>query len=320
MDNLPPLRAMQVFDTLGRCSSIAEAARRLAISAGAVSQQLKILEQSLGYNLTFKEGKRLRLNEAGKAYHRRCAQAFEQMRIAGMELENDTQQQPVRISTLPSLMSNWLMPQILTWRTEHPQLKLYLDGNHSEPNEQGLEVDFRITYSERTLHAKHAQELFTDRVIPACSPRLLEGLTLNSPEDLKQLPLISVDWLPKFISPPSWRDWFKHCGCETADIEDKGLVLSLSSLAINAALAGQGVILAQHAMIRDALASGQLVTPFTQSLALPYSYYLTWHKSSFDKPHASAVHSWLLARARAQREQLEQLCTDSEKNNHGEDK
>ena len=87
MDTLPPLRALQVFDTLGRSQGVVETARRLGVSPGAVSQQIKQLEDAVGIRLLAKEGKRLRLTEAGRIYHASCAQAFESLRLARAELE-----------------------------------------------------------------------------------------------------------------------------------------------------------------------------------------------------------------------------------------
>ena len=115
MDTLPPLRALQVFDTLGRCGGVVETARRLGVSPGAVSQQIKILEDSLGMRLLAKEGKRLRLTPAGVRYHETCAAAFESLRVAGAEIERVRNRRSLSVSALPSLLSKWLAPRIYEW-------------------------------------------------------------------------------------------------------------------------------------------------------------------------------------------------------------
>lgn len=303
MDNLPPLRALQVFDTVGRCGGISEAARRLNISAGAVSQQMKLLEDALGISLTARDGKRIRLTSAGQRFHQSCASAFECLRIAQAEVELSKNRSNLRVSALPSLMSGWLAPQVFTWQQGQPNVDIYLDGSHAEPANSGYEIDFRITYSDRALDAENAMELFRDCVVPACSPNLLatdpEQIT---PAELMSYPLLSIDWLPKFASPPSWRDWFKANAVDCAQLHDSHRVFSLSAVAIQAAIDGQGIVLAQHSMIAQDIAAGRLVIPVCQPLPMPASYFLTWTKSAFDYEHCRQFHRWLVARGREQSE------------------
>lgn len=311
MDNLPSLRALQVFEAVGRFGGIVEAARRLGISAGAVSQQMKLLEDSLGLSLTFKIGKRIRLTAAGQRYHDSCAAAFESLRIAQVEVERSKNSSNLRISALPSLLSEWLAPLIYTWQSDHPELNLFLDGSHAEPTPDGYEFDFRITYGDH-VSTDSSVELFRDCVVPVCSPQLLRAdAPLRSPADLLAYPLLSIDWLPKFASPPSWRDWLNAQQVDCLQLLNGYRVYSLSSMAIQAAVSGQGVVLAQCSMIADALADGRLIMPFARGLPLPSPYFLVGAKDAFDKAHCRDFHRWLLARGRDQMAINEQLLTHS---------
>ena len=311
MDNLPSLRALQVFDAVGRFGGIVEAARRLGISAGAVSQQMKLLEDSLGLSLTFKVGKRIRLTAAGQRYHDSCAAAFESLRIAQVEVERTKNASNLRISALPSLFSDWLAPLIYAWQSEHPDLNLFLDGSHTEPASDGYEIDFRVTYGHYAL-TENAVELFRDCVVPVCSPKLLRGdAPLHSPADLLNYPLLSIDWLPKFASPPSWRDWFDAQHVDHSQLRDGYRVYSLSSMAIQAAVSGQGVVLAQCSMIANSLADEHLIMPFARGLPLPSPYFLVGAKDAFDKAHCRDFHRWLVSRGRDQMLINEQLLSRS---------
>ncbi|WP_223509903.1 LysR substrate-binding domain-containing protein [Pseudomonas sp. BF-RE-29] len=311
MDNLPSLRALQVFDAVGRFGGIVEAARRLGISAGAVSQQMKLLEDSLGLSLTFKVGKRIRLTAAGQRYHDSCAAAFESLRIAQVEVERTKNASNLRISALPSLFSDWLAPLIYAWQSEHPDLNLFLDGSHTEPASDGYEIDFRVTYGHYAL-TENAVELFRDCVVPVCSPKLLRGdAPLRSPADLLNYPLLSIDWLPKFASPPSWRDWFDAQHVDHSQLRDGYRVYSLSSMAIQAAVSGQGVVLAQCSMIANSLADERLIMPFARGLPLPSPYFLVGAKDAFDKAHCRDFHRWLVSRGRDQMLINEQLLSRS---------
>ena len=116
MSALPPLRALQIFETVGHSQNIQDAAKRLGISTGAVSQQLQLLESELNAALFFKEGRRLRLTAAGLDYHQRCSEAFELLREAQTQLYLDQQDRTLYISALPSFLNEWLIPRIHPWQ------------------------------------------------------------------------------------------------------------------------------------------------------------------------------------------------------------
>ncbi|WP_375740315.1 LysR substrate-binding domain-containing protein [Pseudomonas boanensis] len=300
MNNLPSLRALQIFEAVGRFGGIAEAARRLGISAGAVSQQMKLLEESLGLSLTLKVGKRIQLTAAGQRYYESCATAFESLRIAHTEVERSKNASNLRVSALPSLLSQWLTPLVFAWQDKHPGLNVFLDGSYEEPSPNGFEIDFRITYSDQD-YAENAIELFRDCVVPVCSPALLRAdAPLLTPADLLGYPLLSIDWLPKFVSPPSWRDWFTAQQVDCSQMHDGYRVFSLAYVAIQAAIDGQGIVLGQCSMIADDLAAGRLIMPFPRALPLPTSYFLIGSKSAFGKEHCRDFHRWLVTRGREQ--------------------
>ena len=310
MNTLPPLRAMQVFEALGRCDGVIDTARRLDVSPGAVSQQIKLLESALGVRLVAKKGKRLRLTAIGQRYHETCSAAFESLRIAHDEIERSKNVRNLSVSALPSLLSKWLAPRIYAWQREHPGLSVYLDGSHSEPSPDGYEIDFRISYGDRIDDVGTAVELFRDSVVPVCSPALLQaGAPLGEPAQILAYPLISVDWLPKFTSPPAWRDWFAAAGVAHGELRDTRQVFSLSSLAIQAAIDGQGFALAQSSMIVDDLAAKRLTMPFALGIQLPWPYFLTWTQSAFDKPHGRGFHRWLMTRGKEQQEFNDTMLT-----------
>src|SRR5476651_415294 len=172
MSRLPPLRALQVFETVGHCGGISQAAKRLNLSVGAVSQQMKLLEEALGMSLTVKEGQRLRLNAIGLRFHARCSSAFEELRAAVSEVERSKNPNNLYVSGLPSLMTKWLAPLTYEWQHEHGDLDIYLDGTLADTLEEE-NADFRIGYGESGQYAGHSVVLFRDCVVPACSPTLL---------------------------------------------------------------------------------------------------------------------------------------------------
>ncbi|WP_375740308.1 LysR substrate-binding domain-containing protein [Pseudomonas boanensis] len=301
MSHLPPLRALEVFEAVGLCGGISQAAKRLGISAGAVSQQMKVLEDAVGLSLTVKEGQRLRLNAAGQRFHEGCTQAFERLRAAAAELERSKSANILYVSALPSLLSKWLAPLVADWQQEYPDLSVYLDGTHTEPSQADANgVDFRISYGEGIQDDQHTIELFRDCVVPACSPELLASS--EAPGDIGKLldyPLITIDWRPKFDSPPSWQEWFADNGVADAQVSNSR-IFSLSGMAIQAAIEGQGVVLAQYSMIRKDLEEGRLIIPIQRAMPMPASYHLSWNPNHFHRAQCRVFHRWLIARGRDQ--------------------
>lgn len=301
MDNLPPLRALQIFNIVGRCGGIAEAARRLGISTGAVSQQMKLLEESLGITLTVKDGKRIRLTTVGERYHRNCAAAFESLQVGRAEVELAKNTSNMRVSAFPSLMSKWLAPQLFDWQDRYPEIDLFLEARHAEPSTGGYDIDFRITYGDRIPDSGNAIVLFRDCIVPVCSPELLKGREpITRAEQILDYPLLSVDWLPSFASPPSWHDWFTAQEVDCPQLRDGHRVFSLSSMAIQAAIENRGFVLAQYSMVRADIEAGYLLMPLARPLFLLSSYYLVWSSSAFDKAWGRDFHRWLVARGKDQ--------------------
>lgn len=294
---LPPLRALQVFEAVGHSQNIQDAAQRLGVSAGAVSQQLQILEHHLNSALFFKEGRRLRLTAAGIDFHQRCSQAFELLRDAQMQLQLDNERQTLGISALPSFLNDWLLPHLPTWqRHQTPGVQLFIQGSHTEPDYAYERVDFRFTYAQNVPNSMHWVELFTDAVIPVCHPRWRNTHRIEQPTDLLQLPLISVDWQPRFSSPPSWQDWFnRYARGQQAALPPSLQRFTLSHQALNATRQGLGVMLAQYSYVKKELDQGSLYAPFAKhSLPLDWPYIMTWHPSVFNKSYARSFHRFIL--------------------------
>ena len=307
MTPLPPLRALQVFETVGHYASISRAAQHLGISVGAVSQHMKLLESALGVSLTVKEGQRVRLSAVGERFHARCTSAFEELRAAAEEVERTKASAGLYVSSLPSIMTKWLAPLIYDWKEKHRLVEIYLDSTLQDTSEaEG--ADFRIGYGEEGGNLESRAELFRDCVVPACAPRLLEGAApIKNPERLLAYPLIRIDSKPKFDSPPSWREWFESCGCKLEDTVDISLSCSSSSVAVQAAIDVQGIVLAQYSMIAADIHASRLIVPFHHAMELPSTYYVSWHRNSLYKPQCQDFQRWIVSRGRDQQRAIQDL-------------
>ena len=297
------LRSLQAFEAVARCGSVGAAAEELGVSPGAISQQLRKIEQALGVALLERRGKGLELTTWGRLYHADVAPAFEQLRQAQQRLHTARSQSRLVLSCLPSVASRWIGPRLFDWQAAYPDTPVRLVGTEAEPALAADTVDFRITYGDAALRHAHRAELFTDIVVPACAPALLRaagrrGRRLTAAQ-LLALPLIGIEWDPAHGAPPHWSDWATSMGLPPGTPKTT-LGFSLSSAALDAAVNGRGVVLAQRSMIGDDLASGRLVVPIDHGLKLSGGYHLAWDRASLDKPEGRAFRDWILALGHSQ--------------------
>lgn len=295
---LPPLRAVQFFEAVGRCGTITAAAEELDVSPGAVTQQIQVLEKHLGVRLVQRSGRGIQLTQWGAIYLPHAKAALEQLRRGGRELERARRIKYLAVSAFPSLTNRWLGPLLFDWKRLHPDSNIRVDGSESEPRLEENEADFRISYGGRLRCHQRCQRLFTDYVFPVASPKLLAQLGRpERPLDLLRFPLLWVDWGPDHVAPPSWSDWLAACGMNTHEVPCT-LTYSLSSAALDAAVEGRGLMLAQHSMIVRDLTTGTLVRLFDRSLPLREPYFLAWNGVALDKPQGTAFLAWLVNEAK----------------------
>ncbi|MFA5121615.1 LysR substrate-binding domain-containing protein [Zavarzinia sp.] len=291
---LPPLRSLETFEAICRLGGVARAAEELGVSPGAVSQQLRLLEDHLGRPLFRRAGRRLEPAEAGKAYFEMVFEGFERLRDAQKLFDRDGEIVGLSVSALPSLMLKWLAPRVYGWQQSRAFVDLRLEGNHREDGLEAGSVDFRLTYGPRVTLHRHSAELFVDRVVPVAAPALAAGPL--TPEAIACLPLIHIDWRPDHQNGPTWAEWFRAAGLRQAPAPAERLY-SLSSVALDAAAAGEGIALGQHSFVADDLASGRLVALSDISLALPVPYFVAWNDATIAKPGARDFLDWLLRTA-----------------------
>lgn len=296
---LPPLRALQVFEAVARSGSVMAAAEELGVSAGAVSQQIRKIEELLDLQLFERRGKGMELSTWGRLYYKELASAFDRLRAAQKNLWRLRTESGLVVSCLSSVASKWLGPLLFDWQAAHAASRLRLIGAETEPDLKSGDTDFRISYGQQSRHHAHHVELFTDWVVPACSPDLLRHRPVPTPTEILKLPLIGIAWETVHQPPPDWADWARSVGVADRTVSSS-LTFSLSSTAIDAALAGRGLVLAHMSMIGSDLAEGRLVLPFDHRLQLSQAYFLAWDRAALTKPFGHEFQQWVLAAGRRQ--------------------
>ena len=295
MSPLPPLKALQAFDALGRTGSVALAAADLGVTPGAISQQLRKLEEAVEARLVEHDGRGLRLTPLGTTYHAQIRQGFAAFADAAATLR-EASADVIVLSCLTTVLGKWIGRRMRDWTALEATARVSLVGSDAEPDLAQGGFDMRIYYGGRR-HPPHHAELFVDHIVPVCAPALIEGRHPSGPDDILRFPLLHIAWDPRFGANPGWAEWGRLIGAQPPAAN---LTYGLSGSAIDAALAGQGFVLGQIAFIGPELETGKLVVPFDLRLPLPEPYYLAWNPDSLRKTGARAFHRWLLGEGRAQ--------------------
>lgn len=292
------MRAVQAFEAVARLGSVAAAAAELGVTPGAISQQIRKIERALRSSLFERHGRTLELTTWGRIYFERVRVAFDQLRAAQDILRRARSKPGIVLSAVPSLALRWFRPLLLEWRARHKGVGIHLISTDEDADLTVEKIDFRMSSGPSDCRYDHFVELFTDTVVPACSPAFLAQHPVRTPGDVLDGPLLDIEWDVPYPSPPSWADWARSVGLSPPSVSD--LVFSLSSAGIDAAVNGGGFVLGGMAMIADDLANGRLVIPIDRRLSMPDSYYLAWDPAVLDRPFGKEFRAFVIAAARRQ--------------------
>lgn len=293
---LPPLRSLRAFEAAARHLSFAKAADELGVTPGAISHQIKTLEDWLGARLFQRLTRALRLTEAGAMALPLLTEGFDALAAGTARLKSARETGTLTISVSPGFGSLWLVPRLESFRRQHPEVELRIDGTDRLIDLARGEADLAIRYGPGGYPGLRSDRLFAMRATPVCSPQLLAaGPALRSPQDLRHHTLLHVEW--KEVEG-SWRTWLLAAG--VGDIDPyQGPRFTKEEMAVRAALDGEGIALVGDRMAADHLASGRLVRPFEAGLSTPlvFAYYLLRPGGAADPPKVSRFRDWILAQA-----------------------
>ena len=287
---LPSLRGLQAFEAAARTGSFAAAADELSVSAAAVSQLIRTVEEQLGRKLFHRVNRRAVLTEAGVEMLPRLSMAFREIGSVARDVGGDAFRPRLVISVPPSMAMGWLSERLAGFVAGHGAADISLRGDDDPvPFDHEL-IDIRLSYGPH--YREHpTEEIVRDAVYPVCAPTL-SGATRS--DGLAGLPLIHTDWGPTGASFPSWRNWFEAAGSEPDRAIQRGLSANSSRAALDLAISGLGVALAQGIYCAQALEDGKLVRPAAQSLELRQPYCLTIPERSARRDIVGAFREWLV--------------------------
>lgn len=257
--DLPPLNALRAFEAVARLASVSRAAAELHVTHGAVSRQLRALEESLGVVLLVKDGRGLKLTDAGLRLAAVAGESFAALRNICFELREGREQAPFVLGCPGSLLARWFIPRLDRLQRDLPQLRLQLSASEGELDPRRPGLDATLWFAAPPWPADmQVFELAEEWIGPVLSSRHSRYAALREapPSALLGEPLLHTA-----SRPQAWPQWARAQGLDPA-----GLVLGQGFehlyYLLEAAVAGLGVAIAPQLLVADDLAAGRLEAPW----------------------------------------------------------
>lgn len=288
--DLPPLKALRAFEAAGRHRSISRAAEELSVTPGAVSRQIRLLEDWLGRDLFTRHHRQIELTEAGRRYIADIAKALALIGDATRPLMGGDRQGPLKICSYPTFTQRWLITRWKEFHRQHPGIAIEFATSMHPANEPAGQYDALIVmghHAER-WHGWEAVHLCHVEMVPVCSPGLLAASGGHiGPGDLAGQTLIRG--APR---PDDWARWMEENGV-TGIASDTGPMFENFNFAIQAAIEGAGLLLADRVLAADELADGRLVRPFGPGRRTSHSFYLLYPAHKGTESRLKTFADWL---------------------------
>jgi LysR family glycine cleavage system transcriptional activator len=295
---LPPLNALRAFEAAARHLNFSRAADELAVTPGAVSQQIQNLEDYVGASLFKRTPKGLLLTDAAQTALPALREAFDRLAEAASLLTAAVDGRRLTVSVAPSFAAKWLVPRLGLFEQAHPLVDVWLSADMEVVDFASGEIDLAIRYGTGRYPGLEVQRLMAETVIAVASPELIAANPLNALSDLAGQVLLHDGSPDADDSCPDWPMWLAARGVRGVD-GSRGPRFNQSSLVIEAAAGGRGIALAKRALAQADLDAGRLVAPFQIATAVDFAYYVVHPKAKGRLPQVKAFVAWITAQAAA---------------------
>jgi len=259
--SMPPLSALRAFEATARLGSVTAAADELNVTHGAVSRQLKSLDDHFGIALFAKAGRGIALTPHGEKLQIGVGEAFDRLKDSCAALKRDVEEAPFTLACPGSLLARWLIPRLDRLHRELPELKLKVVVSESEQPGTQTDASATLAFAEPPWPAGvEVFELMTEQICAVASPQLAVQCDASKPESLLANKLLYTS-----SRPQAWPQWATAKGLDLAQLEtalSKGQGFDHLYYLMEAAVAGLGIAIAPRLLVEDDLRSGRLVAPW----------------------------------------------------------
>ena len=284
---LPSISLLTAFEAAARHQNFTAAANELNLTQGAVSRQIRLLEELLGSKFVLRERQKVRLTTAGETYAREIKEGLRRISSATLNFRANPRGGALNIAILPTFGARWLAPRLPAFLAQYPGVTINLTTQLG-PFDFNLEnADAAIHFGEPDWPGCMLEFLMGETVVPACSRSFLERYKFAKPSDLLDAPLLHLA-----SRPDAWERWFE---AQEVPIEPlHGMLIDQFATASQAAISGLGVALLPEFLIADEIFRGDLVPALDRPMRSSERYYLAWPPSRSSYAPLQAFRSWIL--------------------------
>jgi DNA-binding transcriptional LysR family regulator len=292
MRRLPPLKALPAFEIAASHLSFSAAAAELHLTHGAISRQIRTLEDHLEVPLFRRLNRRIELTAAGAAFLPSVRQAMDLLEKSSSQVAQETRKAPLVVSCLATFMMRWLIPKLYAFNAANPGIELRLSASHAPVKFEADGIDVAIRLGKPPWpRGVIARPLLSDRIGPVMSPGLLERGRVKRPADLRRLPLLHTQ-----TRPHAWVDWLRIIDGAGVD-GSAGPHFEHTYFMLEAAASGLGVAIGSYPLVQHDLESGRLVAPLG-FVPTGNSYCLLHARKPTNAAKIAAFRAWIAAETR----------------------
>ena len=293
---------LRAFEAVARHLNFRAAAEEMALTQSAVSRQIQSLEEEVGVSLFLRHTRAVELTSAGAQLLMAVSQSLPRIDNAVRQIRQSAGRRAVSLTTFASFASMWLIPRLEQFQRDNPDIDIRIDASDLSVDLDLADVDLALRYGPMNTMPPAAVRLFGEQLTPVVSPWLLKAHAIHKPADVAQFALIEagdahhthLEWL-------TWRRWFDEHGLHKLQPK-RWLYFNYAYQMAQAALTGQGVVLARLPLVAESLANGDLIEPLPKlRIDSPMAYWLIIGPRSAHRPEAKAFCDWLLVQSRTTR-------------------
>ncbi len=289
MDRLPPLIALRGFEAAARHLSFAKAAEELNVTAGALSLQIKTLEEHLGAPLFHRLNRAVTLTEAGRMLAPYASEGFDALTRGWRSTRRSVAETSLTVTAGPAFTAKWLAPRLFRFATENDDIDLRFSASLKMMDFDRDEVDVAIRFGRGNDDGLFSEPLFDEWITPMMTPELAEQYgTLDA---LPHALLIHDDSISFMRPTADWPSWFAQAGLGVPSTH--GPRFSNADHAVDLAQEGGGVVLGRSSITERALTAGRLVAPFDLTLWVGASYRFVCPMASAERPAIVRFRNWV---------------------------
>ena len=281
-----PLSALRAFESAGHHLHLGRAGEALGVTHGAISHQVRALEQLLKVKLFVRSNNRLKLTSAGERLLSAVREGFDSIVEGALHLDPDNLTGTLVIACTESAGASWAVRHIGEFQLQYPQISIHVVAIKPRQKDIPREVDVAICYGKPEAGGRQLEELVSPPVYPVCSPQTLHGLpAITRPEQLTQLTLLHD-------AQNSWSDWFVSQNVTIPD-SPRQIHFNSTNLSLTAARLGYGVALCNTFEIQEDLRQGRLVKLLKKGVNESHNYYLLSNQPERRSLRAQLFEDWI---------------------------